>query len=118
MFFDADNLVYKDFIYEMNKVFVDTGNIDNGYCNFKNFDTNFVSSGYDIHFYRSIVAYHRPRGKLKVCTHIAGTGYVIDSKLVESGWQFHGLTEDTELTLRFSTKGIKIAFCEDAVFFD
>src|SRR5690554_116636 len=118
MFFDADNLVHKDFIYEMNKAFVEKGNIVTGYRNVKNFDTNFVSSAYGIHFYRSIVAYHRPRGKLKVGTHIAGTGYVIDSKLIESGWQFHGLTEDTELTLHFSSKGIKIAFCEDAVFFD
>lgn len=118
IFFDADNLVHPDFIFEINKAFVEKGDIVTGYRNIKNFDTNIVSSAYGIHFYRSVVAYHRPRQKLNLGTHIAGTGYVIGSKWLKDGWNFTTLTEDTELTLNLSAKGVKIAFCEDAVFYD
>lgn len=118
IFFDADNLVDKNFVVEINKAFVEKGDIVVGYRNVKNFDTNFVSSAYGIHFYRSIVSYHRPRQKLNLGTHIAGTGYVIDSKLIKDGWNYHNLTEDTELTINESIKGIKIRFCEDAIFYD
>lgn len=118
IFFDADNLVHPDFIFEINKAFVEKGDIVTGYRNVKNFDTNIISSAYGIHFYRSVVAYHRPRQKLNLGTHIAGTGYVIGSKWLKDGWNFTTLTEDTELTLNLSAKGVKIDFCEDAVFYD
>lgn len=118
IFFDADNLVDHNYIHEINKAFVKKGNIVVGYRNVKNFDTNIISSAYGIHFYRSIVTYHRPRSKLGFGTHIAGTGFVIDSNLIKDGWPFHGLTEDTELTLHFASKDIKVSFCEDAIFYD
>lgn len=118
IFFDADNLVDKNFVHEINKAFVEKGDMIVGYRNVKNFDTNFVSSAYGIHFYRSIVAYHRPRQKLNLGTHLAGTGYVIDSKHLKDGWNYHTLTEDTELTIKLSAKGFKIRFCEDAIFYD
>lgn len=118
MFFDADNLVDSNFVHEMNKAFVENGNVVTGYRNIKNFDTNIISSAYGIHFYRSVVAYHRPRQKLKLGTHIAGTGYVINSELLKDGWHYSSLTEDTEMTLKLSAKGVKIGFCEDAIFYD
>ena len=118
IFFDGDNLVDKNFITEINKAFVEKGNIVVGYRNIKNFDTNIISSAYGVHFYRSILNYHRPRERFNLGTHIAGTGYVIDSKLLLNGWNYYSLTEDTLLTLDLSSKGIKISFCESAVFYD
>ncbi|NLK12575.1 MAG: glycosyltransferase family 2 protein [Candidatus Phytoplasma sp.] len=118
IFFDADNLVDKNFIHEINKAFVVNKNIVVSYRNVKNFDTNFISSAYGIHFFRSVVSYHRPRERFNLGTHVAGTGYVVSAHLIKDGWNFHSLTEDTELTLHFSTKGVKIGFCEDAVFYD
>lgn len=118
MVFDADNLLDLNFVHEMNKAFVVNKHIVTGYRNTKNFDTNIISSAYGIHFYRGIVAYHRPRSRLNVGTHIAGTGYVISSTLLKDGWNWFTLTEDTELTITQSCKGYKIGFCEQAVFFD
>lgn len=118
IFFDADNLVDKNFVKEINKAFVENGDVVSGYRNVKNFDTNLVSSAYGIHFYRSIVSYHRPRQKLNLGTHIAGTGYVINSKHLKDGYNYSSLTEDAEMTLDLSSKGIKIGFCEDAIFYD
>ncbi len=117
--FDADNLLHPDFITQLNKAFVATdGNIVVGYRNTKNFDRNFISAGYGIHFMRSVVAYHRPRGFLGTATHIAGTGYVIPARLLQNGWHYTCLTEDTQFSLESVAAGEIISFCEDAEFFD
>lgn len=117
--FDADNLLHPNFMAELNKAFVATNDsIVVGYRNTKNFDRNFISAGYGIHFMRSVVNYHRPRGWLHSSTHLAGTGYVIPARLLQDGWKYTCLTEDTQFTLNSVADGEFIAFCEDAEFFD
>ena len=119
LFFDADNLLRSDYITQMNKAF-DEGKLDviTGYRNTKNFDTNFISAGYGIHFYRSTLSLHRPRQILKTATHLAGTGYLVRSEILKDGWKWHCLTEDTQLTLDLVAQGKKIGFCEAAEFYD
>lgn len=117
-FFDADNILSPTWFEKMNDAFGDDADIVTTYRNTKNFDTNFVSAAYGIHFYRSTVQYHRPRRRLGLCTHIAGTGYVVKPYILENGWHFTELTEDTELTQYIAASGRKILFCEDAEFFD
>ena len=107
-----------DWFEKMNDAFATGAAIVTTYRNTKNFDTNFISAAYGIHFCRSTVQYHRPRQRLGVCTHIAGTGYVIQSRVLVNGWNFTELTEDTELTQNIAAKGERIIFCEDAEFFD
>ena len=116
--FDADNLLNPTFVEELNKAFDTGAGVVVGYRNTKNFDTNFISAGYGIHFYQSVVAYHRPRGWLGLSTHIAGTGFVIASRLLKDGWHYTCLTEDTQFTLNSVAQGEQIAFCEAAEFFD
>lgn len=116
--FDADNLLHPDFLKELNKAFDTGAGAVVGYRNTKNFDRNFISAGYGIHFMRSVVTYHRPRVWLNSSTHIAGTGFVIASRLLRDGWKYTCLTEDTQFTLNSVAAGEYIAFCEDAEFFD
>lgn len=116
--FDADNLLQPNFMTELNKAFDTGAGVVVGYRNTKNFDRNFISAGYGIHFYKSMMMYHRPRAVLGTSTHIAGTGFVIASRLVKDGWKYTCLTEDTQFTLNAVAQGEHIAFCEDAEFFD
>lgn len=116
--FDADNLLHPEFMTELNKAFDTGAGVVVGYRNTKNFDRNFISAGYGIHFMRSVVTYHRPRVWLHTSTHIAGTGFVIASRLLKDGWKYTCLTEDTQFTLNSVAAGEYIAFCEDAEFFD
>lgn len=116
--FDADNLLHPNFLTELNKAFSTGAGAVVGYRNTKNFDRNFISAGYGIHFMRSVVKYHRPRVWLNSSTHIAGTGFVIASRLLKDGWKYTCLTEDTQFTLNSVAAGEYIAFCEDAEFFD
>ena len=116
--FDADNLLDKNFVKEINKAFVQNKNAVRGYLNTKNFDTNFITSAYSIHFYRSVVAQHRPRQFFKLGTHINGTGVLISSEILKNGWKYHSLTEDAELTAHLTSVHIKVEICEQAIFFD
>lgn len=116
--FDADNLLHPNFIKELNKAFDTGAGIAVGYRNTKNFDRNFISAGYGIHFYKSVALSHRPRAWIGTSTHLAGTGFVVASRLLKNGWHYTCLTEDTQFTLNAVADGEKILFCEDAEFFD
>ena len=118
LFFDADNLLARNFVTEINKAFDACGEIAVGYRNTKNFDTNFISAGYGFHFYNSTMTMHRPRSLFGQSTHIAGTGYAVSSALLSGGWHYTCLTEDTQFCLTAVAQGRKIEFCEAAEFFD
>lgn len=117
-FFDADNLLKKDFVECMNRMFTPESGVIVGYRNTKNFDTNIISAAYGLHFYESTMKYHRARHCLGLSTHIAGTGYLVNSRLLEGGWPYTCLTEDAQFTVHVVAKGEKIEFCEQAEFFD
>lgn len=117
-FFDADNVLAPDWFEKMNDAFATGADVVTTYRNTKNFDTNFISAAYGIHFFRSTVTYHRPRQKIGTSTHIAGTGYAVRSDLLKDGWHYTGLTEDTQFTQEMVSRGKRIVFCEDAEFFD
>jgi len=117
--FDADNLLAPDFTCEMNKAFASGAKIVTSYRNSKNFDTNFISAGYGIHFYHNTIAKHRPRSLLNIGTHLTGTGYLFAAEVIkDGGWHYTNLTEDDELSLTSATKGYFVEFCESAEFFD
>ena len=118
LFFDADNVVSRDYLERMNEAF-STG-VDGviGYRNSKNFEQNWISAHYSIHFMRSSMNLHRPRGRLNLCTHIAGTGYLLSSQMLKDGWHYSSLTEDTQATMDFAVQGKRIEYCEAAEFYD
>lgn len=116
--FDADNLLEPNFIHEMNKAFVVNKHIVTSYRNSKNFETNWVSAAYGIHFYGRTVYNHRPRNYFGTGTHLSGTGFVIGSHLLKDGWHYSTLTEDSELTMVMSSRNIRIGYCEQAVHYD
>ena len=118
LFFDADNVVSRDYLERINEAFV-TG-VDGviGYRNSKNFEQNWISAHYSIHFMRSSKNLHRPRGRLNLCTHIAGTGYLLSSEMLKDGWHYTCLTEDTQATMDFAVQGRRIEYCEAAEFYD
>lgn len=59
--FDADNLLSKNYITEMNRVFSDGYRIITSYRNSKNFGTNWISAGYALLFLRESKYLNYPR---------------------------------------------------------
>ena len=115
---DADNLLRKDFLTEMNKGFVYHKDVCCAYRSCKNFDTNFISASYGIHFYGSTMNAHRPRAKFKVGTSLNGTGMCIGTHLLENGWHYTLITEDAECFCDLVSKGYKVGFVENAILYD
>lgn len=120
MIFDADNLLDSNYILEMNKVFDNGYRVITSYRNSKNFDTNWISSGYSLWFLREARYINNVRMMLGTSCAISGTGFLIDSDVIKknNGWKHHLLTEDIEFTVDMIINGEKIGYCDKAVIYD
>ncbi len=116
--FDADNLLQKDYITRMNESFDSGEKIITSYRNTKNFDENWISSMYALHWLRSIRTNHRPRSVFRLATNIQGTGFLFHSEIVKNGWKYTSLTEDRALTADAVAQGYRISYNNEAMFYD
>ena len=116
--FDADNLLNKDFISRMNDSFDAGCKIICSYRNTKNFDENWISSTYALHWLRSVRINHRPRSFLRLATNIQGTGFLFSNEIIKDGWKYTSLTEDRALTADAVAQGYQISYNNDAIFYD
>lgn len=117
---DADNLLEKNYVSEMNKAFSQGHRIVTSYRNSKNYGDSWISSGYSLWFLREARHLNSVRFLLGTSCVVAGTGFLISSESIreQGGWIHFLMTEDTELTADLMLKGEKIAYCHDAVFYD
>jgi cellulose synthase/poly-beta-1,6-N-acetylglucosamine synthase-like glycosyltransferase len=118
-FFDADNLLSRNYITEMNKA-VNAGElIINSHRAPKNYD-NWISAGTGLMFLQQTRLVHYSRARLNTSTYIAGTGFYVDAEIIkkQGGWPYHSLTEDVEFSHAKVLEGYKITYCDSAVFYD
>lgn len=118
--FDADNLLDKNYIAEMNKVFSNGYRIITSYRNSKNFGSNWISAGYSLWFLREAKFLNNPRMQLDTSCAISGTGFLVSAEVIEKngGWIHHLLTEDIEFTVDSVIHGEKIGYCANAILYD
>ncbi len=118
--FDADNVLNKHYIEEMNKTFSNGHRIVTGYRNSKNYSTNWISSGYALWFIRESKFLNNSRMLCNTSCAIGGTGFLVhrDVLLKSNGWKFFFLTEDIQFTVHNILQGESIAFCEKAMLYD
>lgn len=116
--FDADNLLKKDYIARMNDAFEAGEKIITSYRNTKNFDENWISSTYALHWIRSIRSNHRARSVLHLATNIQGTGFLFANEIIKDGWKYTSITEDRALTADAVSMGYEITYNDEAEFYD
>ena len=118
--FDADNLLEKNYIQEINKVFDNGYRIITSYWNSKNYGSNWISAGTGLWFLREAKFINNARMQLGVSCLVSGTGFLMHRDIVKSndGWNFFLLTEDVQFSVNSILKGEKIGYCGDAVFYD
>lgn len=118
--FDADNVLNKHYIEEMNKVFSNGHRIVTGYRNSKNYGTNWISSGYALWFIRESKYLNNSRMLCNTSCAIGGTGFLVHREVLlnSDGWKFFFLTEDIQFTVHNILEGESIAYCNDAVLYD
>ena len=118
--FDADNLLDKRYITEMDKCFAQGNRIITSYRNSKNYGTNWISSGYALWFLREAAYLNYPRFMLNTSCAISGTGFLLHKDILkeQNGWKHYLLTEDIEFSVDNIAKGEKIAYCHWAMIYD
>jgi cellulose synthase/poly-beta-1,6-N-acetylglucosamine synthase-like glycosyltransferase len=118
--FDADNLLCKDTVRQINNAF-DNKNFDFFMCyqKSKNTDPNWVSS------YRAMqngyiqqVTATRPLTTLGLSIIANGTGVLFRANLLQNGWRWYDIVEDWQFSMDLISKGYRCACCEAAKFYD
>ncbi len=118
--FDADNILEKDFISRMNDAFAANGerHMITSYRNSKNFGYNLMSAMYGLYFAYSSRFESRGRAVMGSSTRVAGTGFLMPAYVMDNGWNYLTLSEDTELTADMLAEDMKVIYCDEAVFYD
>lgn len=117
---DADNVVKSNYLTEINKVYDSGYEIVTSYRNSKNFDKNWISSGYGLWFLHEARHLNNARMILNSSCSISGTGFLISKKVVEEydNWKFFTMTEDIECATDFIVSGRKAGYAGSAEFYD
>ncbi len=117
--FDADNILDKDFIKNMEKSINEGYDIGIGYRNTKNSNT-LVSASSALTFSMINTMLNERKNKYHNNLTISGTGYYIKGNIIEE-WNyfpFHSLTEDYELTLYAILHNLTTTYNKKAIFYD
>ncbi len=118
--FDADNILEPDFIEQMNLTFSAGYKIITSYRNSKNYDTNWISSGYALWFLREARYVNNARMILNTSCAVSGTGFLFHRDMLKKrdGWKYFLLTEDIEFSVFNVIDGEKIGYCHKAMLYD
>lgn len=117
---DADNLLDKNYLFEMNKVFASGYDIITSFRNSKNFDDNWISAAYSLNFIRESSFSNHSRMILGTPAFVSGTGFMFSKEVIldSQGWQYFLLTEDIEFTASQILKNRRMAYAKDAILYD
>lgn len=117
--FDADNLVSKNFLKEMNKKLVEGFRVVQGYLDSKNPNDTWIAGCYSIGFWANNRMFQLARSNMNVSSQLGGTGCCIDVELLkELGWGATCLTEDLEFSCKLVLNGYKIGWAHNAIIYD
>ena len=119
--FDADNLVDRNFVREMNNTAC-SGDFAaiTSYRNSKNFGSNWISAGYSLWFLREARFLNFPRMLVGSNCTISGIGFLISLDFIREngGCPFYLLTEDLQFSADCTSDGKRIGYCDKAVIYD
>ena len=118
--FDADNLVHRRFLAEMNSAWLAGAQAAQGFRDSKNpYDTPL--SGCSSLYYWMLNRFHNGgRAGLDLSALITGTGFMISSRLLDrlGGWNSETISEDLELTAQCVLAGERVWWVPRAVTYD
>lgn len=109
--FDADNIVDKNFIKNMNKKLCQGEDVVQGYRDIKNPTDSWVTAGYAIFYWTMHRFYHLARYNIGLSPLLNGTGFMVRFDILKpNGWKTVTLTEDIEFSLQRIIKGKRLGW--------
>ena len=120
MIFDADNVMEPEYLEKMNNVRQTGVQVCSGYRNFTNASTNWLTACSATLFTYMNTFTSRGRTILFKKALLSGTGYYIDSNIVDDagGWIWTGMTEDTQLTGYCYYHDVNMRYYPRAMYYD
>lgn len=117
--FDADNLVSKNFLTEMNMKMEQGFSVVQGYIDCKNPEDNWVTGCNAITNWTTNRMYQLSRSNLGLSNQLCGTGFAVDTSILKKfGWGATCLTEDLEFTCKLVLNGYKVGWAHNAKVYD
>ena len=117
--FDADNIVDKNFIKNMNKKLCQGEEVVQGYRDIKNPSDNWITAGYALFYWTMHRFYHLARYNLGLSPLLNGTGFMVKFDIIKpQGWDTVTLTEDIEFSLKRIIQGKRLGWATDAIVYD
>lgn len=118
--FDADNVLDKNYLKEMEKSYKEGYDIATGYRNLKNGNDSLISACSGITFAFLNSNGNETKSKQSRNVTLSGTGLFIKGELIKKwgSFPFHSLTEDYELTLYSIEHNITSVYNKNAIFYD
>lgn len=117
--FDADNLVSRNFLKEMNNKLCEGYKVLQGYIDSKNPEDSWITCSYSIAFWSANRSFQCAREYVGLSCQIGGTGFCVDTEVLKKiGWSATCLVEDLEFTMRLMLNGIKVNWAHNAVVYD
>lgn len=118
--FDADNVLDKDYIKNMEEAYESGYDIGIGYRNTKNGNDSVIAAASSLTFSMINTLGNEHKTKCNNTLTISGTGFYIKGDIIEklSGYPFNSLTEDYELTLYATLNDLTTTYVKNAIFFD
>ena len=117
--FDADNVVERNFLKNMNKKLNEGYKVIQGFRDTKNLYDNYLSGSYALFFYLQSFFMYEARNRINQGSTLNGTGYAVLKEFIDSiKHKAKTITEDIELTCVCALNHEKIGYEESAVFYD
>lgn len=118
--FDADNVVDRQFLEQMNRAFCAGAQVAKGRQMAVNPKESWVAGCYDLYFSIFDLLFNRPRANGKRSVKLVGTGFAVsrEAMCALGGWNTETIAEDAEFAAICAEKGIAISWVPEAVCFD
>ncbi|WP_145047997.1 glycosyltransferase family 2 protein [Paenibacillus xylanexedens] len=117
--FDADNLVDRNFLLEMNNELCNGARVIQGYIDTKNPEDSWITAAYGVSYWYINRLWQLSRYNLNMANFLGGTGMCFETNLLkEIGWGATSLVEDLEFTMRSVQRNVYPVFNYDAKVFD
>lgn len=119
VFFDADNIAGRNFIYEINKSLENGADIAQGYRASKNHYANPITKLFALFWIATVRFHSLPLAKLGLQGTVSGTGFAVKmSAISQESWLTYTMLEDVEFSVQHIIKGHTIDVTDNAVFYD
>lgn len=117
--FDSDNLACPDFLQRMNDAMCAGYEVVQGNRDSKNPGDTWISGDTSIYYWLLNTFVHKARMNIDSSAVLNGTGLLISRRALQIvGYDVKSLTEDIEFSTMCAIKGVRIAYAEEAVFYD